>query len=446
MRHGSMRWMLLAGATVMGLVACGGGGDAGKSATSQGATADPTTAIGGDATAPVSITMWHANIEIAADTMQAIADKFHAANPSITVNVEQGSTGDTMLTKLTTVLGTEKYPDIAYVFGTDTPALARSDKVADLTATVADPAFGWSDFFEGERAVATVAGKVVAIPALVDNLALVYNKKLFADAGVAEPTADWSWDDYKAAAKQLTNVDDKIFGASYPVSGDEDTVWRFWPMIWQQGAKAISDDGKTATFDDPAFATALEVLRSMAIDDKSMYIDASSESVVKLFEASKIAMTITGPWALYDIGAAKIDYGVVPLPGFNGDHRTVSGPDNWMVFDNGPERVAAAAAFLQFLTQPEQDAVWSVGIGNMPVRNATKDTPEWATATKETPAYQQFLDNFANSKDARPQTVAYPAYSAALGEQIAAVLLGQSSVEDALSAATTNGDAALADA
>ncbi len=183
----------------------------------------------------------------------------------------------------------------------------------------------------------------------------------------------------------------------------------------------------------------------MAVDDKSMYVDANSESVVKLFEAGKIGMTITGPWALYDIAAAKIDYGVVPIPAFNGDHRTVSGPDNWMVFDNGPARVAAAAKFLQFLTQPEQDAVWSVGIGNMPVRNATKNTPEWAAAITTTPAYQQFLDNFANSKDARPQTTVYPAYSGALGEQIAAVLLGQSSVADALAAAKTAGDAALAD-
>jgi multiple sugar transport system substrate-binding protein len=187
------------------------------------------------------------------------------------------------------------------------------------------------------------------------------------------------------------------------------------------------------------------LLRAMTIDDKSMYVEANSESVVKLFESGKIAMTITGPWALYDIGAAKIDYGVVPMPAFNGDHRTVSGPDNWMVFDNGPARVAAATKFLQFLTQPEQDAVWSVGIGNMPVRKATKNTPEWAKAIADTPAYQQFLDNFANSKDARPQTIVYPAYSAALGEQIAAVLLGQSSVADALAAAKTNGDAALAD-
>ncbi len=406
---------------------------------------DNKSAGGATSSGPVTITVWHANVDAAAKSMEALATSFHAANPDITVKVEQGSPADQMLTKLTTVLGTDTYPDVAYVFGTDTPALSRSDKVVDLTTAVADPAFGWSDFYAGEKAVATVNGKVVAIPALVDNLALVYNKKMFADAGVAPPNADWSWDDYRKAAKALTDEGNKVFGASYPIGADEDTVWRFWPMIWQQGAKAISDDGKKATFDDPAFAKALEVLRSMAVDDKSMYIDTNPESMGQLFASSKVAMTITGPWALQTFVEGKVDFGVVPMPAFNGDHRTVSGPDNWMVFDNGDARSAAAIKFLQFVVQPEQDAVWSVGNGNMPVRNATQKLEAWKAATSTTPTYQQFVDNFANAKDARPQTIVYPAYSTALGEAIAAVLQGQGTVKDALAAAVTRANAALAE-
>jgi multiple sugar transport system substrate-binding protein len=413
--------------------------------TAAACGSDSKPAGGATSSGPVTITVWHGNVDAAAKSMEALAASFHAANPDITVKVEQGSPTDQMLTKLTTVLGTDTYPDVAYVFGTDTPALARSDKVVDLTKAVADPAFGWSDFYAGEKAVATVNGKVVAIPALVDNLALVYNKKMFADAGVAPPTADWSWDDYRKAAKALTDEGNKVFGASYPIGADEDTVWRFWPMIWQQGAKAISDDGKKATFDDPAFARALEVLRSMAVDDKSMYIDTNPESMGQLFASSKVAMTITGPWALSTFVDGKVDFGVVPMPAFGGDHRTVSGPDNWMVFNNGDARSAAAIKFLQFVVQPEQDAVWSVGLGNMPVRNATQKTDAWRTALSGTPTFQQFVENFANAKDARPQTTVYPAYSAALGEAIAAVLQGQGTVKDALASALTRANAALAE-
>ena len=37
---------------------------------------------------------------------------------------------------------------------------------------------------------ATVGDKIVGVPALVDNLAIVYNKKLFQQAGVDPPIAE----------------------------------------------------------------------------------------------------------------------------------------------------------------------------------------------------------------------------------------------------------------
>ena len=52
-----------------------------------------------------------------------------------------------------------------------------------------DADYNWNDFPAGERDVFTIDGKVFGVPALVDNLAVVYNKDLFAAAGLAEPTA-----------------------------------------------------------------------------------------------------------------------------------------------------------------------------------------------------------------------------------------------------------------
>jgi multiple sugar transport system substrate-binding protein len=432
--------MLAAVGCALLVAGCGGGG------SDDAATAGRKATPGAKPSAKTTITIWHANVDTAAKTIRQIADKFEGENPDITVNTEQGALGDQMLTKLTTVLSTGKYPDIAYVFGTDTPALARSSKVVELTDVVNDSAFGWNDFYEAEREVATVSGRVVAIPALVDNLAVVYNKTLFKAAGLPAPSPDWSWDDFRATAKKLTNPGKKVFGTAYPISGDEDAVWRFWPMIWQQGGKDISDDGTTAPFDGPEYKTALELLRAMALDDKSMYTDTSSDAPLQLFANDKIGMMVTGPFALSTFDETKTDYGVVQLPAFGGDHQTVSGPDNWIVFDNGDDRVAAAVKFLTYLAAPEQDAIWSVSLGNMPIRNGTQATPEWKKAAATNPTFQTFADNFKNTKRKRPQTIVYPAYSLALGEQIVSVLTGQSSVDDALKAAKANAEAALADA
>src|SRR6266566_4789757 len=73
-------------------------------------------------------------------------------------------------------------PDIAYLYGSWAPNVAQIPQVVSLGKVVQRPGVNWNDFWVGERDVATVNGKVIGIPALVDNLAVVYNKTLFAQA------------------------------------------------------------------------------------------------------------------------------------------------------------------------------------------------------------------------------------------------------------------------
>ena len=66
------------------------------------------------------------------------------------------------------------------MYGSWAPNIAKIPQVVNLTKVVQQPGVNWNDFWVGERDVATVNGKVIGIPALVDNLAVVYNKTLFA--------------------------------------------------------------------------------------------------------------------------------------------------------------------------------------------------------------------------------------------------------------------------
>src|SRR5207342_72229 len=118
---------------------------------------------------------------------------------------------------------------------------------------------GWKDFWPGERAVATVDGKVIGMPALVDNLAIVYNKALFDKAGIAPPSASWTWDDFRAAAKALTDPAAKQTGWSYAADASEDTVWRWEAMLWAAGGQILNSDNTKAAFDSP------EGLRAMTL-------------------------------------------------------------------------------------------------------------------------------------------------------------------------------------
>jgi multiple sugar transport system substrate-binding protein len=286
--------------------------------------------------------------------------------------------------------------------------------------------------------------KTIGFPAVVDNLSLIYNKTVFDNAGVAYPTNDWTWDDFREAAKKLTDDASSTYGYAYSVSGSEETTWQFWPHLWQNGGEILSDDDSTAEFDSAAGVDALTMLRDMAIDDKSVYLDQTDTKFGQLFASDKIGMITSGPWQLYDLGVAKTQYGVTYLPGTDGNHETVSGPDIWALFDHKDKnRAYWAYEFTEWLTSAEQDVRWNVAYGNLPLRTSEIDTPEFQAQVEALPGLEVMADNGVNAVHARPTIAGYVAVSEAVGKAVSQVLQGQGEPEDALKSAADEADAAL---
>ena len=432
------RLLAIAGAVLLtaGLAGCS------SSSQDQAPSTNPSAA---DSTAPVTITMWHGQSDDAAKAIAALAAQYMKLHPNVTVKVEPGaSTTDDLKQKIAAGFVAGDYPDIAYAYGSWAGVLAQSGKVLDITSQVQDPAVGWNDFPAAARETATVDGKVFAIPAVVGNLAVIYNKDLFDAAGIAYPSPDWTWDDFRTIAKKLTNPDKKVYGTAYSVAGNEDTTWHLWPLLWQNGGAILSADQKSAAFNSDAGVKALEYLRTLAVDDKSMYLDQTGEKYGALFLDGRIGMQISGPWNLYDLQQRKANYGVVQLPGTNSDHQTISGSDIWALFDHGDaNRAKAAFDFTTWLSQPAQDAQWNIALGNMPLRASEKDTAAFAQFVKDYPGGDVFLDNFANAKQPRPTIAGYDEMSQNVGAAIAAVLQGQGTAKDALDQAAAKSADAL---
>lgn len=411
-----------------GVAACGGGGgDA-----------------GGDGKR-VSVTVWHGQNQSAAKVFNRLVDKFNATHPKIHVDSQVGAPSDSLLPKVTAALAGGKYPDMAFIFGPNVANLARSPKALDLTSAIKRPGWDWNDFFPAARTAVTIDGKVRAVPAVIDSMAVVYNKKLFAKAGVPVPKAGWTWDEYVAVAKRLTDPSAGTFGTGWPATGDEDTVWRIWPMIWSAGGDVLSADGTSVGYGGASGLRALTTAGKLA-SDKSVYLDKTtgSEQMYRVFNNGRMGMVPTGPWELPDINSADVDYGVVPMPTYGGEPVTISGPDTWMLFDNGDRRAAATIEFAKWLTQPAQDAVWDIDAGSLPLRTRSAEQPVWKAHAAKVTGVQDFVDALATAR-VRPVIKGYPKLSEAFGQSIAGVLLGQQAPQDGLDAAVAGGNRALAD-
>ena len=394
---------------------------------------------------PVEITFWHAQTDEAQVTIHKLVGQFNKTHPGIVVRDQLGSNGDSMVQKLQAVIGSDAYPDIAYVYGSDVPNVAQSSKVVDITDDIKATKYDWNSLYEAGRETATVKGKIVGFPAVIDNLAVVYNKKLLKAAGVAPPKANWTWNDYRAMAKKLTDANKDIIGTGFPVSGSEDTVWRLWPMIWQQGGEVLDKSNKKALFAGPQGVKALQLLSDMALKDKSLYPDQTpdTQKMYGLFDSGKMGMVVTGPWQLSDITDHHVSYGVQLMPSFGTSHETISGPDVYMVFNHSDERRAAAVKFLAWLHEPAQDVQWDIGSGNLPLSSKTAALPAYKAYAAKYPGVDLFVKNLQNAHHIRPPVAAYTQVSVAVGKAIATSLLGRGSPKDTLAAAAKTADKAL---
>jgi len=416
----------LAAAASLLAVGCGGGDD---------------TSGSGE---PVEITFWHGQTQGVAKLLEQMIDEFNASHPDIVVSKDSGGVNsDRMLQKVTAGLQADNYPDIAYIYGSDLANLATGDQLVNLTDAIDSGEIDWDRFEQPAIDAVTVDDQPRAVPAFIDNLAVVYNKDIFDAAGEPYPTDDWSWDDFMSAAAKLNDPGAGIAGFGWPGTGDEDTTWRIWPMVWQGGGEIVSEDGESVGFDGPSGEQALTEV-AKAADDGSVYIDstAGAERMQQLFASGKMAMNIAGPYSLPEYVDAGVNYGVAALPSFTDEHTTIAGPDTWAVFDNGSERVDAAIEFLNWFSEPDQQIRWISEAGSLPLTTDISKAKGFADYEHSLPGLDKFI---ANTKLAqtRPTIPQYPQISQAMGKAIASVLYQKADPSAALQEAVDAANAEL---
>ncbi|MET8761885.1 ABC transporter substrate-binding protein [Lentzea sp. NPDC004782] len=394
------------------------------------------TGSGGDGKAKV----WHGYTADEATALDKLAARWNSTHPQQQVELVFNGGNDNALQKTLASFASGNPPEAAYQYGSSITGLTDRPQTQDLTdALRGDKEFDWDDLFAAGREAATVNGKIYGVPALVDNLSLVYNKKLFDEAKISYPTPTWTWEDFRSAAKKLTAGE--RFGWAYVNDGSEDTVWRFLALLWQAGGDLLSKDGKKAAFASEAGHQAMQLLRDMSVTDKSVYLDQGDQQYLNLFNSGRIGMLWTGPWDLGNLNK-DVSYGVQILPG-KVTHATIAGPDTFVVF--GEKGRTEALPFLKWLLSPEVHLEFAMDTGHLPIRQSEVDLAGYAEFEAKYPGTNVFVDNLAkNVTKSRPNIPQYPQISKSLGIAVQSVLLGMAEPDAALGQARNEVDQALA--
>jgi multiple sugar transport system substrate-binding protein len=192
-------------------------------------------------------------------------------------------------------------------------------------------------------------GKQVALPYDLGPYMIFYNKDMFAKAGVPEPKAGWSADDFISSAKRLTGDGKYGFGAFPFVDG----VQPFATSIF--GVQAVDEQGQLK-LTDAQYVKAVQWYVDLVQKEKvAPEVPATNDPgwPVNQFLAGNIGMIIDGPWDLINVKTqAKFELGVVQVPTGPEGKGTVSAGSGFAVAANC-ETPDEAVQALSVITGPE---------------------------------------------------------------------------------------------
>ncbi|MED1918630.1 sugar ABC transporter substrate-binding protein [Bacillus thuringiensis] len=312
MKKVASKWMAAGMALLLAVVAgCSQAQPAGTDGTSSNTGA--TTPASSDKKEAVTLRFATWDTDQMLKIQQDIAKQFEQKNPGVKVQVEAYADGFDQ--KLVAAFGAKNPPDVMYMW--DFPTYNASLEPLDEYVKK-DPSVAIDDFYQGLLNYNRFDGKLFGLPAGFSTRVVFYNKKLFNEANVPLPTDDWTWEDFKSAAKQLTVREKKQYG--FAVRSEPDT-YDLQQFVWSNGSSFISPDGKTIEgyMNSKETAEALQIFSDLAKDKSALLVGGKNQqSGNDLFKASKLAMYDNGVWSLESYKKANVDFGTVVMPQFPG--------------------------------------------------------------------------------------------------------------------------------
>ncbi|WP_336212379.1 ABC transporter substrate-binding protein [Nonomuraea sp. LPB2021202275-12-8] len=207
----------------------------------------------------------------------------------------------------------------------------------------------WNDLRSDVRELVTKDGKVYGVPNVHYGVGLVYNRKLFTEAGLDPNTPPTTWAEIREAAKKIAGLGSGHVGYG-EYSGGNTGGWHFTQAIYGRGGAILTPDNKQAAFNSPEGKAVLQALHDMRWIDNSMgtKLLVDWESLMMAMGSGKVGMMLGAPDVVTDVvnkfKGNVADYGIT---GFPEAKASLSGGEAFMV--NPKATPAEAKAGLQWI-------------------------------------------------------------------------------------------------
>lgn len=401
-------WLAAVAGVALALAGCGGG---------------PAKAVVGKQT----VSMWMYPVIAGQAQNNAfwskLAGAFERQHPNITVNVSE-QTWASRQEAVSASLASGKPPDLMLMIPDQIPQYAAQGSLQPLNGLVSGQT---SKFLPSTINGLSYGDRLYAIPLYQDVGTVVYNKKLFAEAGITKMPETWSemrTDAPLLAARGIPLLD-------YAGSPAQTLNLTYYQFLWQAGGSVFSKNGKQVVIDSKQGVSALSFLVDLE-KEHAMPPDAAtngSQPGLSPFEQGKAAMTFgidlqTAEQIAGYIGRQNVVIGS-PLT----DKRQVTfGNPGGLVLTKDAAHAAGAKLFLQYLMEPKVEAQISQATGYFAPRKdvAIQSKDPWVKSFSEALPYA-----YAGDQNIEARKV-----MAVVADSVQSALLNKQSPKQALEQAT----------
>ncbi len=373
-------------------------------------------------------------------TPQEIIDNFDAAFPNITLEVDVAAWGE-FQRKLKTQLAAK---DPSHVFMNDSgynASLGGKGAVMNLKGLI-DRDINAEDYTAALFAATDAEGHVWGVPHAMNSIAILYNKKLFDEAGLAYPTEDWTFEEMNEMAKKLTKDENgdgepEVYGyaSSYNITEG------YLPYVLASGGRLLDETRKISQFNTPEVLKGFERLYQPIEEGFSptqQWISAQPGGTRILpFVKGQIAIILAQSSNIRAINENKADdfeYDAAPIPiGWDGNRYSVYVPNMWGIYSGATEQEKGAAwEFLKYyLSEEAQDITGKYCLSGYPIRKSTLSNIEnnEEAVPRNVGAYFRYIDEFGETLFENPcwsewnGVVAGYAAEIVRGEKVAAEIM-----------------------
>ncbi|MGW2563979.1 extracellular solute-binding protein [Streptomyces sp. NPDC001514] len=259
-----------------------------------------------------TVTVWLMQDSVSDDFLERFITEYEDEHPDVDLEVTfQEWTG--IGAKVTAALKSDEAPDVIEVGNTQVAQYAESNALLDLTLeSIRD--LGSEDWLPGLADPGSISGTQYGIPWYAANRVVIYNKDLFAQAGIEEPA--------KTREQWLKDTEKLNSGGNQGIYLSGQDWYTLAGFVWEEGGEIAVDEGGawSGALHKPEAIKGMEFYKKLqALGEGPENADEQTPPQAGVFAKGDVAQIIAPPSTAKAIEEANPDLkgklGYFPIPG-----------------------------------------------------------------------------------------------------------------------------------